>query len=141
MIVPILIHGFVSNIIAPIPAVDTLERFIDQLGVRPGPRKFQQFGDALRLRAAPPIYAQEKLGDDAIAYVKFFDPCGSWTWFATEWDGDDEAFGLVIGHEIELGYFSLREMSEVKGRMGIGIEIDVHFRPTPLSKIREKYRG
>lgn len=83
----------------------------------------------------PPIYATQ---DDAdpVAQVKFFDPCGSWTWYATEFDGEDLFFGLVDGFEKELGYFSLSELASVKGPYGIGIERDKWFDPTPLSKLK-----
>jgi hypothetical protein len=59
--------------------------------------------------------------------VKFFDPCGSWTWYATEFDGEDTFFGLVDGWEKELGYFSLTELELVRGSLGLGIERDIHF--------------
>ena len=89
-------------------------------------------------KALPPLYSTEKLGDAAKAIVKFFDPSGSWTWFATEWDGSDLMFGLVFGHEMEMGYFSLAELSTVKGRFGLGIERDTSFRPTTLADIKAK---
>jgi hypothetical protein len=83
----------------------------------------------------PTLYAQEE-SSDAIVYVKFFNPNSDWTWYATEFDGEDTFFGLVQGFEEELGYFSLSELQEYRGRLGIGIERDLHFKPTPLSLIR-----
>jgi len=83
----------------------------------------------------PPIYSQEKVSDP-IAYVKFFNPQSKWTWYATEFDGEDTLFGLVQGFDEELGYFSLSELQEYRGKLGIGIERDLHFVPTPLSKLR-----
>jgi len=80
----------------------------------------------------PELYAQDGMGFDAIAHVKFFDPCGSWTWYATEFDGEDTFFGLVCGFENELGYFSLNELQSVTGKLGIGIERDMYFDPQPL---------
>jgi hypothetical protein len=86
--------------------------------------------------ALPPLYSNEKV-DDPVAVVKFFNPTGSFTWYATEFDGDDTFFGLVDGgFEKELGYFSLAELSAFKGRFGLGIERDRGFPPTPLSKLR-----
>lgn len=84
----------------------------------------------------PKLYAQEKLGDDAIAHVKFFTPWSSWTWYATEFDGEDTFFGLVDGLEKELGYFSLSELSSIKGPVGLKIERDRYFRPTRLGDLR-----
>lgn len=59
--------------------------------------------------------------------VKFFDPTGSWTWYACEFDGKDQFFGLVDGFELEWGYFSLSELRSVKGKLGLGIERDLYF--------------
>jgi len=91
----------------------------------------------------PKLYEQDGKGEDSIAYVKFFDPSGSWTWFATEGqpDLDDDGkeidftfYGLVYGFEKEFGYFSLNELQTVKGRFGLGIERDLHFKPKPLKE-------
>ena len=51
---------------------------------------------------------------DGTAYVKFFHPLSSWTWYATEFDGKDLFFGLVDGFEKEIGYFSLSELEKIK---------------------------
>jgi len=75
----------------------------------------------------PALHEQEKLGNNARIFVKFFDPTGSWTWYATEFDGVDTFFGLVDGHEKELGYFSLSELQSVRVGFGLGIERDMHF--------------
>jgi hypothetical protein len=87
----------------------------------------------------PALYTQEQ-SEDPIAYVKFFDPTGSFTWFVTEgeWQGNGDFlfFGRVDGFERELGYFSLRELQSVRGRLGLGIERDLWFKPTPLSQAR-----
>jgi len=63
---------------------------------------------------------------EAICVVKFFDPTGSWTWYATEFDGKDTFFGLVDGFELEWGSFSLAELKSVKGMLGLGIERDLY---------------
>lgn len=83
----------------------------------------------------PALYTQAEKGGDALAVVKFFDPCGSWTWYAVEFDGEDQFFGLVDGWEKELGYFSLAELKSIKGKLGIGIERDRYFDPTPLREL------
>ena len=83
----------------------------------------------------PSLYAQEGKGGKAIVYVKFFTPDSSWTWYATEFDGEDTFFGLVDGHEKELGYFSLKELESVKGPMGLPIERDLYFKPKTLEEV------
>jgi len=114
-----------------------------QNGVKPGAKKLAQFREVLELTGTPKLYTQEDKGDEAMVHVKLFDPCGSWTWFITEFsetapDGyKNLAFGLVNGDDAELGYIDLGELSTVKGRMGIGIEIDMHFKPQTLAACRE----
>lgn len=88
------------------------------------------------LRATiPALYETEKHAEP-IVHAKLFTPWTNWTWYVTEFDGVDRCFGLVSGHEIELGYFSLGEMQEIEGPGGLRIERDIHFKPTPLSKVQ-----
>ncbi len=82
----------------------------------------------------PALYANEEVADP-VAVVKFFTPDANWTWYATEFDGEDTFFGLVDGFEKELGYFSLKELKTIKGAFGLPVERDMHFKPTPLSEL------
>ena len=110
-----------------------------QNGVKPGVVKFMQFETALRVMGTPPAYAQDGKGENAIAYVKIFDPCGSWSWFITEYNpAEKEAFGLVKGFETELGYMSLVELAAVKGQFGIGLELDMHWTPRTIAECRKE---
>jgi len=88
----------------------------------------------------PELYSGEEQGLDALAQVKFFTPDAQWTWYASEYNGEDIFFGLVIGLEIEFGYFSLSELQSVKGPLGLPIERDMHFEPQSLRAIRDKHR-
>lgn len=149
---PVLDYGLATFIGAPIAHLgdinpETGKPFINQNGVKPGLTKLQQFRQALKLRGTPPLYSQEELGDDAIVHVKLFDPCGSASWFITEFsleapDGcTDLAFGYVTGlGEDELGYIGLEELANTKGKMGIGLEINTWFSPCTLREIKEKQR-
>ena len=92
----------------------------------------------------PPLYAQDGKGGKAVVYVKYFTPSSSWTWYATEGEPildesgkevDFKFFGLVDGHEKELGYFVLSELEEVRGPMGFPIERDLHFKLKMLEEI------
>ncbi len=89
----------------------------------------------------PALYANEELGLAAQALVKFFTPDSNWTWYASEYDSTAQIFfGYVIGFFDELGYFSLEELEEARGPLGLPIERDEHFKPTSLEKLREHYR-
>ena len=82
----------------------------------------------------PKLYASEKT-QDPIALLKYFTPDSSWTWYVIEFDPEQNlCFGLVIGHESELGYFSLEELETIRGPMGLPIERDLHFEPRPVSE-------
>ena len=82
------------------------------------------------------IGSQEN-SDDPEIVVKFFDPTGSWKWYATEYDPTNKTFfGLVDGHEKEWGYFSLEELESVKGLFGLGIERDLHFGYQKVSAVK-----
>ena len=83
-------------------------------------------------------------GLDHLAIVKFFDPTGSWTWYAVEGarnpDGDYLFYGLVCGYERELGYFHLSDLEHakdgIKGLQGLPIERDLYFKPKRLSECK-----
>jgi len=83
----------------------------------------------------PPLYSQDGKGGKAVALVKYFSPSSSWTWYASEFDGEDTFFGLVDGQFKELGYFSLKELEEVRGPMGLPIERDLYWHPKTLEEI------
>src|ERR1035437_829867 len=81
--------------------------------------------------AKSPLGSQEKNENPEII-VKFFPPWGSWSWYVTEGEklenGDWRFFGLVDGHEKELGYFLLSELQSVRGGpLGLKIERDMYF--------------
>jgi len=104
----------------------------------------------------PPLYSQENEREPLVV-VKYFDPVGSWTWYATEGSPVDEDgymdtnkpkvdylfFGLVAGFETELGYFSLNELKTAKeglrGLRALPIERDVWFEPQRLSEVRRRH--
>jgi len=86
----------------------------------------------------PALYSsQEQEGPQKFA-CKFFDPCGSWTWYVLEGDeredGDWLFYGLVDGFEKEWGYFLLSDLEKVKGPLGLGIERDVYFENEEVAK-------
>jgi len=83
----------------------------------------------------PQLYSQEEV-DDPKAIAKYFTPDSNWTWYATEFDGNDTFFGLVDGFEKELGYFSLAELESVRGAFGLPVERDLWFEPTPISELK-----
>lgn len=103
----------------------------------------------------PALYAQEK-DSDPMVYVKYFDPTGSWTWYALEGEeivsdttGAGERdylfFGFVVGFDAELGYFTLNQLKTAKegltGLRALPIERDLYFRPCRLSEVKAKHNS
>ena len=95
----------------------------------------------------PVLGTQDGKGGRAVAYVKFFTPSSNWTWFALSGEPildsagkeiEFQFFGLVFGHDKELGYFNLSELEEVRGPMGLPIERDLYFHPKMLAEIAPK---
>ena len=85
----------------------------------------------------PELYSGEELGLDTLAQVKFFTPDSNWTWYIIEIDDANElCFGYVVGLEKELGYFTMSELKEIRGALGLPIERDLGFSPTLLSEVK-----
>ena len=93
-----------------------------------------------KLASKYPLQSQDGKGLDARIIVKFFDPTGSWTWYATEYDPEhQEFFGYVSGHDNELGYFTLAELQSVKCAFGLGIERDLYFNNKTVKDIPKEH--
>ena len=90
-----------------------------------------------QLQSIPELYASTIL-KDPICKFKIFLPNSNWTWYIIEIDKSDynTCYGLVDGFEQELGYFTIRELENLKGMFGLKVELDTSFKPTKLSKIR-----
>ena len=100
----------------------------------------------------PKLYSTDGQGDKAIAKVKFFGANG-WTWYATEFDGKNTFFGLVVGDFPELGYFNLTELEEARMpkpkvtppanyvfTAGYpAVERDLYFKPLSLGEARKRH--
>lgn len=85
----------------------------------------------------PKLYETED-EKDPFAYCKLF--IDGWTWYITEFSIDNDiCFGYVISPFCngEIGYFSLSEIQEVKGNLGMGIERDLSFKPQTLSQLKK----
>lgn len=89
----------------------------------------------------PKLYATENIAlAQKEAICKFFTPDANWTWYVIEGEQQEDDyifFGYVIGFEKEFGYFSLKELESVRGKLGLPIERDRWFTPTKLMFIRE----
>jgi len=77
--------------------------------------------------------ASNKLPKDIKIIVKFFNPVGRGQWYASEWIPEEGIFfgfvSLFNDYNDEMGYFSLKELQEYRGPLGLGIERDMHFKP------------
>lgn len=63
----------------------------------------------------PKLYETEtKDIHDKVALVKLYAPGTYWEWYVVEYDREDICFGLVKGHEVEFGYFSIKELESIE---------------------------
>ncbi len=95
--------------------------------------KFQEM--ARRVSAMPKTYETSKTADPLVSLHYFM---GGSDWYIIEKDIEDgvtQAFGYAILNGdlmcAELGYISISEL------VGIGVDFDLHFKPAPLSEIRQ----
>lgn len=87
--------------------------------------RFKQLGD------------QDTAGDAAIVVAKFFNPVGSWTWYALSYDPETRIFfGYVHGFDDEFGTFSLDEFESIKGPLGLGIERDLGWKEKTIGDVK-----
>ena len=93
----------------------------------------------IELRETIPKLCATEGQPDPTVWIKLFTPDSNWTWYVIEWDGNDLCFGLVSGHEIELGYFSLADIHAARGGLGLPVERDLYFTPCPLSTARSRH--
>lgn len=83
-----------------------------------------------------PLYSQDSKGDNAIAVCKFFLQGYTWYVLEAEKNGDDyEFYGTTVGQFAELGYFTLSQLKNVRGKWGLGVERDRGFKPTKVKDL------
>ena len=75
--------------------------------------------------------------DEQMVVAKFFG--GNWTWYLMNLaDDGDYAWGIVKGHEVEAGSFSISELQQIRLPFGLGIERDMYFEPMKASDVFNK---
>lgn len=93
-----------------------------------------------RQLAKYPIYSQSDKGNESTAICKFFSPVGSYTWYVTEAERQEDSdwlfFGLVENdYGKEFGYFTLKELESLRLPFGLTIERDIYFKPAKLNEL------
>lgn len=123
--------------------LESLDQWLAFIDLQTPPEEPSPTGENLLDQASreklPPLYSGEEKGMEALAQVKFFTPDRNWTWYASEFDGEDIFFGLVSGHVVELGYFSLKELQETRGPIGLPIERDLYYEAKSLKELMVKH--
>jgi Holliday junction resolvasome RuvABC DNA-binding subunit len=90
------------------------------------------------LNQIPDLYETER-SLNPICQIKLFTPDSNFTWYIIEISKEDKStcYGFVKGFESELGYFLLKELEQIKGKLGLGVERDISFKPTALAIVRK----
>lgn len=90
----------------------------------------------------PDLYTQEDVADP-IVHAKYFTPDAGATWLIIEADKNtkpEDAYMLCFAclgpHMLdcaEPGYVTMRELTELRGPLGLRVERDLYWTPVPLS--------
>ncbi|HEO3244242.1 TPA: DEAD/DEAH box helicase family protein [Streptococcus agalactiae] len=93
------------------------------------------------LERVPQLYDQEEvdLADKEVhaAYIIPFK--SNWTWYMTEYDKETgEAFGLVLGDEVEWGYFNVNELKELNAQRLILEDFPTTFRELKDTELKKQ---
>jgi hypothetical protein len=80
----------------------------------------------------PKLYDTEDTKiEDKIVYIRYYEINSGWEWYLMEYNPNEKlCFGIVYGHEEELGYFSLNEMEQIDT-----IILDEKFKPIKFSEL------
>ena len=82
----------------------------------------------------PVLYSMEE-EKDPLCQIKLFTPDANWTWYVIEIDDANElCFGYVVGHEKELGYFTVSELESIRGALRFACR--KRFKLYPYTTIR-----
>jgi hypothetical protein len=88
-----------------------------------------------KLAASIPRLGETSGQSDPIVHLKWFTPTAGFTWGIVEADPESGVcYGLVHGLEREWGTFSLDEIQEIRGPLGLPVERDLYFQPAPASQ-------
>lgn len=96
----------------------------------------------IQLRKLPEFYATEGVSlKEKVIRMHFF--IGGCDWYAAEYDPEDKIFFgfAILNNDYEMaewGYFSLKELSEIKVKY-LEVDRDLHFTPAKAKDI-EKIR-
>ena len=85
-----------------------------------------------------PTYAKlEDLSfEQIVCKVKLFNPTGIGTWWLAAYDPDSQtAWGVADLHEREVGSIWSPEILAFRGRFGLPIERDLHYRPVTVAAL------
>lgn len=81
----------------------------------------------------------QKDAKDIKVICKFFNPTGAGNWYAVEYDETERTFfgfvSIFNDYNDELGSFSLDELEEYRGPLGLGIERSLYFGDYNLQQI------
>lgn len=94
------------------------------------------------IRTSDKLPTYSELGDrpmmEITAKIRLFNPTGVGTWWIAAYDPEDRiAWGVAELQCREIGSFSMVELVEFRGRIGLPIERDLHYKPVTLAQLLE----
>ena len=72
---------------------------------------------------------------EQMVVAKYFDAMGDWKWFLMNMDKDEDyCWGIVKGHAVEMGSFSMAELKSMQPRL----QRDLYFEPMKAKDVWEQ---
>ncbi len=93
------------------------------------------------LRKRLPRFKDIAEEENPTVHGKFFMADERYTWYLIAFDGKDTLYGWLTvtgtGGENEFGFYSLADIKQLRGCLGLPVERDKVFKPRRLSEIEE----
>lgn len=91
-------------------------------------------------------YTGNKSAKDIKIVLKLFNPTGAGTWYLYEKEDDDIYWAFVNLGDAEMaecGRVSMQELTSFRGRFGLPLERDMHFKPMSmtLQEVQDKVKS
>ena len=94
------------------------------------------------LEAKIPEMGQFENDENPTIIAHYFNPIGQGDWYVIEGEKDETNnwmfYGLVDLHFREYGYFSLKELENIKLPYGMGIERELYWNPITIKELESR---
>lgn len=95
--------------------------------------------DSDELSRLPMFYEGESVDVQGVAPFKLYMADGDEIWYPVAFDEVDMFMGVIVNDEVEIGTFSLSNLQQKRGRLGLPVGRDPDYVPTTIQKLCEEH--